>query len=530
VDILDVYPDDRPGAKPASLDLSANHDIVFFYVLEGSLNPNLNAGDCLRVDSPSRTWVMQLPPDFAGAIVAQISFSFALSKKQAVGEAVGDVVRVAVGEAVGADAGEAVGANVGGLSKKQAKRAVRKNQKKLQLDANVASQVALHSSIHTSTIPSLPVPPKTLQGGKAVRARQARAGRDVTISTADHRAAGGAPLAEHDDPVTAAIEAVETRQRVKFRPHLVDRAEILTDNHGSMIEPPSEHGASVPPTITPLALSLSESSLRFLVLPPLLSPALTSLDLSRNELWTLPSLKDLPALTHLDISRNWFKDLPDTLAELPSLTTLLASHNMLQPGKSLQLPILSFLNLTTLDLRFNQLCGHASLVPIIHSAVPSLTSLLTTVTFPRPEGAYAGEHPADRDPALLRSQLEPWSTSALRRRMVADFGEPALPDEVGRGRVMATLLKLYEEEDARTVLHARGTPVSEDILARVKEALVEWSNEFENGNLERESIKAENYMILTSPIVFKAGSKKAQKTAGKLAKYEKLWRVAMEGE
>eukprot|EP00548_Thalassiothrix_antarctica_P012445 CAMPEP_0194155064 /NCGR_PEP_ID=MMETSP0152-20130528/63064_1 /TAXON_ID=1049557 /ORGANISM="Thalassiothrix antarctica, Strain L6-D1" /LENGTH=120 /DNA_ID=CAMNT_0038861629 /DNA_START=3 /DNA_END=362 /DNA_ORIENTATION=- len=65
---------------------------------------------------------------------------------------------------------------------------------------------------------------------------------------------------------------------------------------------------------------------------------------------------------------------------------------------------------------------------------------------PRQAGYFVGESPAVRDPTLLRSQLECWSTTKLRRRLVSDFGQEPLPENCGRGVVMDQLLTLYAKE------------------------------------------------------------------------------------
>lgn len=39
------------------------------------------------------------------------------------------------------------------------------------------------------------------------------------------------------------------------------------------------------------------------------------------------------------------------------------------------------------------------------------------------QGAFVGACAAERDPNLLRSQLEPWGTFMLRQRLVTDFGQ-----------------------------------------------------------------------------------------------------------
>ena len=191
--------------------------------------------------------------------------------------------------------------------------------------------------------------------------------------------------------------------------------------------------------------------------------------------------------------------LPASLSTILTLNTLLASHNMLRSSKtSLRLESLSKLpNLLALDITFNQKCGHQQLRETIFKFLPSI-DLKTTVCFPRPEGAFVGDSPADRDATLLRSQLEPWSTTALRRRIVADFGGDVLAPEIPRSEVMNTLLQMYANEKPRVIVNVDGAPIDPDVIADLHEALRSWSNGFGCGNKERTSVKAANYMILTA--------------------------------
>lgn len=143
-----------------------------------------------------------------------------------------------------------------------------------------------------------------------------------------------------------------------------------------------------------------------------------------------------------------------------------------------------------------------------------------------------GESAADRDPRLLRSQLEPWGTSALRRRLIADFGmEPGDPDEVPRGDVMRILLEHYAEEGlttSREHIRISGTPVCLTACEAVYEALQRWSQggTASGANRERPSINAESYMILRSPAEFQPGSRLAEKAAAKLAEHREIWDLA----
>jgi hypothetical protein len=92
---------------------------------------------------------------------------------------------------------------------------------------------------------------------------------------------------------------------------------------------------------------------------------------------------------------------------------------------------------------------------------------------------------------------------------------------------MSELLRLYSLEQPRALLHASGTPLEPGVLAAASAALHEWSASFQQGNLERTSVNAEHYMILTSPIVFAPGSKKASQAASKLSAHRPLWDAAM---
>jgi len=62
-------------------------------------------------------------------------------------------------------------------------------------------------------------------------------------------------------------------------------------------------------------------------------------------------------------------------------------------------------------------------------------------------GTYIGESAAVRVPHLLRSQLEPLGTVALRKRLVCDFHQtPTDPTTVDRAGVMKLLLQAYHDE------------------------------------------------------------------------------------
>lgn len=331
-------------------------------------------------------------------------------------------------------------------------------------------------------------------------------------------------------------------------------------------------------------------------LPPL---RVTALDLSRNELSELPGLAALaPTLRVLNLERNWFSRVPEEVGALRALVELNLSRNFLRPGDdALALDALSALpGLRVLDLRWNRKVRTAETLRRLTARlasdgdaasrerflaagteVPSNSvDVRVTVSFPAPAGAFVGSSPADRDASRLRAQLEPWSTLALRRRLVEDFGaDPATvedPERVPRAEVVTRLLAAYareglvdvsETEDVsfgdpsetpsrldgsvpfrgdftysvarRRTVRARGAPVSDaaldDLRALTRAWLARRVSKGARGNVqERPSVCAEAYMILRSPTDFNAklgaGSRKARQAADKFAAHASLWRGA----
>jgi hypothetical protein len=207
---------------------------------------------------------------------------------------------------------------------------------------------------------------------------------------------------------------------------------------------------------------------------------------------------------------------------------------------SLQVPALQSLkHFRELDIGFNQKCGRQSLADMLRQELSPVVHLTMTINFPRPENDtdFVGASAADRDASLLRSQLEPWSTTALRRRLVSDFGEDVLPPEVTRGAVMERLLALYNmnsclEQEPRTMVRVQGSDnsvVDKTLRDELLVALRVWlsGSSCSDGNQERPSIRAEHYMILTSPSLYVTyGSKKTIKEATKLAEHQQIWDLA----
>jgi hypothetical protein len=371
--------------------------------------------------------------------------------------------------------------------------------------------------------------PTLNSGGKASRARRVRNGEIEVGTFADHRPSGGAAvdvLPQHKE-IVRILEQFETRARLRFRPTMQQRKVVPTDNHGSMEVPrQSIEGAS-----NHQVFSWTEQNLRLLSMSQLANAvslvSLLSLDLSRNELWDLPDdISGLVNLETLDLSRNWFRCLPKSISQLSrSLRSLYASHNMLRPSRaSLQMDLWKeFIHLTVLDISCNQKCGRQSLRATFQNEIPHVTVSMT-INYPPQPGSFVGTSAAERDATLLRSQLEPWSTTALRRRLVADFGDDVSPPEhVPRAQVMERLLQKYEEEDSRIHVQVEGTLVAEEIRIPLLNALQAWSKTAVGANRERPSIHATNYMILVSPINFHVGSQKAAKAAAKLKLHRTIW-------
>jgi len=111
---------------------------------------------------------------------------------------------------------------------------------------------------------------------------------------------------------------------------------------------------------------------------------------------------------------------------------------------------------------------------------------------------------------------------------VTDFHGPALDEGTSRGEVMEKLLEGYEKEAARKILISSGIAVDEGLIQKARVIMKAWSDAFDNANEERTSVSAEHYMILVSPRLYTAGSRKAARAAGKVAKYKAVWDMAME--
>ncbi|KAL7541666.1 hypothetical protein ACHAXR_011110 [Thalassiosira sp. AJA248-18] len=474
------------------------------------------------------------------------------------------------------------------LSLRAAKRAKRKQEKKERkrkavtdylADASSNSGKRAKAKVENETESDA----ATLIGGKASRARLARQDDETTVAIYNseevvskeweqHRPQGGAPILSQVLPKHAKIveflESKEEEMRIGGRGvGMKERMVVEVDCHGSMDTDITASYSTKCNDREYIGNELCDfsrlnlrgnfsfgsfSSLSILRESSSLSTIL-HLDLSRNELWDISSdaLKPLSSsLITLDISRNWFESIPQSIGTLKELKQLKMSHNLLNSDatKSLRVETLaSMKQLEMIDLRWNQKCGKESLLEQLRSSLGEKVKLNMPVTAPPGTRDRVGETPAVRDAKLLRSQLEPWSTTALTRRLMADFGENLTEDgkswageDVSRGDVMERLLSMYQEEvkdkdsnlcneddNGRAVVYVSGVLVEESLRSRVLQALEEfWSTTSLTG--ERPGIRAKNYMILCSPAMFESGGKKAAKAMYKLKKHQALWDLAYE--
>jgi hypothetical protein len=371
------------------------------------------------------------------------------------------------------------------------------------------------------------------------------------------------------------IEKRETMERVKHRPHLTERAQnveiddVLLLAAEKLAEEEDGNRHNNPNTISLRHLNLKEFSLQLLAtynpcpsIPlSLLYTNITELDVSNNELSQLPGLSTLCNLQKLCLRRNWFNALPTDIGKLSQLRVIDASRNFLKPNEdSLRFQELRTLErLEVLDVSLNQKCrtvehrefiqksiARSSNVGVGKREVEVFVTIWQEMTSAGTNNTI-GESAAVRDPNLLRSQLEPWGTVNLRRRLVCDFGqEPTHPKLVDRAGVMEQLLRCYKDEgllhctedDAdlnngvgqRQIVAVKGVPVREDLIDEILIELRDWRGNNKRGgssnNRERPSIKAESYMILCAP---PPATSLDNKEDGTISRREKRRNKKMEG-
>jgi hypothetical protein len=252
--------------------------------------------------------------------------------------------------------------------------------------------------------------------------------------------------------------------------------------------------------------------------------SLTTLDLSRNNLRELPaSIGDLDQLVSLDVSRNDLVGLPVEIGRLTLLAQLTALSNNLRMRL---LPINELATLSALkllDLRYNRKLKEPSRVALASILGPGVELRVTVSALPEEALSTCKLSAGDRDATQLRSQLEPISTPQLRKRLLRTFGVDC--DGIyDREDVMQRLLACYDAAPPRTVRHERGIPVRQEML---DELLVELQSiQWPGTTRERPKISAEYYMILqrSQP---DQGSKRANREAAKLQRYQGLWSKAV---
>jgi len=252
-----------------------------------------------------------------------------------------------------------------------------------------------------------------------------------------------------------------------------------------------------------------------------------SLDLSGKKLVGMQGICLVQSLTQVDLSVNRFKRVPPELAQLSRLATLDMSRNFLRPTlESLLIPDLAQLSeLRLLDLRFNERCGKPDLLEMLAVELPAVSVRITLW------GQIVGASPASRDATLLRSQLEPWPTPVLRRRLVHDFGVAVEGiGEMGRGDVMEMLLDSYARQGVeRQIVRVDGVPVRATLIDQLIVELCNWVDRQTNVQRERPSISAQHYMILRNPAACTRSddSKKARRAESKLKQNVLLWDLAV---
>ena len=333
------------------------------------------------------------------------------------------------------------------------------------------------------------------------------------------------------------LEDLETVERTRSLPHLVERAPPLEisdvrsaaqhDDGGTAgdVAAALQEGGTVA-LLTHRKLRSFAMSLHF---TPSYAHSLANvitLNVGNNELADLPGLSALTGLRELILTRNWFNTLPSEVGSLSQLERLDASRNFFRPNNaSLRFDALRKLSrLSQLDLRYNQKSGRPHHQELILKEVPQLEEVKVTVweKICSTPDSYVGASAADRDPTLLRSQLEPLGTVPLRRRLVQDFGqEPTDPEVVDRAEVMQRLLACYHKEGLlevpssssdknlnegvgrRHTIHVDGTPVSQPLIDALLAELRSWKGDRNRGgsltHRERPSINAQCYMILRAP-------------------------------
>lgn len=247
-------------------------------------------------------------------------------------------------------------------------------------------------------------------------------------------------------------------------------------------------------------LDLSSLDLYSVPLEVLRRPSLTRLAMRSNCLMDFPAeLSSLTALTALDLSRNRIEVLPEAIGELRGLRDLnLMNNHLRRLERSIPLGALALLtSLERLDMRYNKKFLGANLEEVLTAHVPAGCQLLLGSPS---EKLFTT--PAERDATQLRSQLEPWGTPALHRRLQEEFGLEVDPD-LGREGVFALLLEAYAARGPRTLRKVCGLPPPPCSAPLLSELLTELrKTDFPTGGKrERQGIQAQGYIVLRRSMV-----------------------------
>lgn len=393
------------------------------------------------------------------------------------------------------------------------------------------------------------------RANRRTRSRQARAERVASRKSSPERARAKALAQKIITNVLVgaagsgvennAAAALETSQRAELAAHLSARTGVRAGDcaEGIKLSLFAEWKGAASPLVH-IPKCLFDPAFK-------LADSLICLNLSRNEMRQLhPAIGSLRVLVELDVSRNFLRRLPAELGQLNCLEKLDASSNHFRvahdktPLAALQLDSLAALpRLQMFDLRHVAKIGeygkhHADL---LSAKLGPGVCLITEHKTARERK----QHAADRDATLLRSQIEPHATGTLRRRLALVFGDTTDPAKVEREEVIQRLLTHHEAAGgARQPLYVQGVPVCEKLCAQLKAQMDLWveADIVRRRNpkevRERTNIRAEHYMILSSPLAFsstdssngtggKEESVAARRAAAKLLAYKDMWDAAM---
>lgn len=176
------------------------------------------------------------------------------------------------------------------------------------------------------------------------------------------------------------------------------------------------------------------------------------------------------------------------------------TNNLLKFQHSMPLAALKELtSLELLDVRFNTKLICTTLKEVLTAHVPDRCKvLLSTPHLKQPQPS-----PGERDASLLRSQLEPWSTSAMRRRLCDSFGIDGDLDDTDREVIFKLLLDAYDTKGPRSLRKVPGIalpPHSEPLLDELLEELR--GTVFPTGEKrERLTVNAQGYIVLRRPLL-----------------------------